>query len=164
MSAVFLEYAWDMSWCNPCAADPLAFEQLRELGAFWILDQMEAPDLMPQPGGVFAPEVFVTRLHLRYDGEHFPDDLHLRESDDRSNFQGRYVLRHPWTGAARCDAARDYLAGLPQRFEGEALTLARLTRWPIEQIRAKMEASGQSFTPVDAAPDTREWWQKLWPD
>jgi hypothetical protein len=64
----------------------------------------------------------------------------------------------------RCDAARDYLAGLPQRFEGEAQTLARLTRWPIEQIRAKMERGGQSFTPVDVTPDTREWWQKLWPD
>ena len=21
--AVFLEYAWDMNWCDPCAADPL---------------------------------------------------------------------------------------------------------------------------------------------
>lgn len=30
--AVFLEYAWDMSWCDPCAADPLSVEQLRELG------------------------------------------------------------------------------------------------------------------------------------
>jgi hypothetical protein len=164
MRAVFLEYAWDMSWCDPCAADPLTFEELRELGVFWILDQMEAGGLMPQPPGAFAPEVFVTRLHLRYDGERFPDDLQLRESADRSNFQGRYMLRHPWTGHVRCEAARDYLAGLPQRFEGEAQTLARLTRWPIEQIRSKMERGGQSFTPVDLAPDTREWWQKLWPD
>ena len=22
--AVFLEYAWDMAWCDPCAADPLS--------------------------------------------------------------------------------------------------------------------------------------------
>ena len=22
MRAVFLEYAWDMAWCDPCAADP----------------------------------------------------------------------------------------------------------------------------------------------
>jgi hypothetical protein len=164
MRAVFLEYAWDMTWCDPCAADPLSFEELRELGVFWILDEMEAGGRMPQPSAGFAPEVFVTRLHLRYDGESFPDDLQLRESADRSNFQGRYVLRHPWTGPVRCDAARDYLAGLPQRFEGEAQTLARLTRWPIEQIRAKMERGGQSFAPPDTAPDTRKWWQKLWPD
>ena len=32
----FLEYAWDMSWCDPCAADPLSNNQLRDLGAFWI--------------------------------------------------------------------------------------------------------------------------------
>jgi hypothetical protein len=26
MSAVFLEYAWDMNWCDPCAAQPLSRE------------------------------------------------------------------------------------------------------------------------------------------
>src|SRR5438093_5213253 len=35
MRAVFLEYAWDMSWCDPCAADPLSLEELRKLGVFW---------------------------------------------------------------------------------------------------------------------------------
>jgi hypothetical protein len=138
MRAVFLEYAWDTSWCDPCAADPLSFEELRELGAFWILDQVEAPDLVPQPRGAPAPEVFVTRLHLRYDGASFQDDLRFRETAERSNFQGRYVLRHPWRGAPRCEAARTYLRDLPQRFEQEAQNLARLTRW--------------------------EWWEKLWPE
>ena len=28
MRSVFLEYAWDMSWCDPCAADPLSSSQL----------------------------------------------------------------------------------------------------------------------------------------
>ena len=32
---VFLEYAWDMAWCDPCAADPLSYTELRELGVFW---------------------------------------------------------------------------------------------------------------------------------
>ena len=32
---VFLEYAWDMSWCDPCAADPLSNDELRRLGVFW---------------------------------------------------------------------------------------------------------------------------------
>ena len=31
MSTVFLEYAWDMAWCDPCAADPLSNDQLRKL-------------------------------------------------------------------------------------------------------------------------------------
>jgi hypothetical protein len=34
--AVFLEYAWDMGWCDPCAADPLSTEELRGLGVWWI--------------------------------------------------------------------------------------------------------------------------------
>jgi hypothetical protein len=33
--AVFLEYAWDMRWCDPCAADPLSNDELRRLGVFW---------------------------------------------------------------------------------------------------------------------------------
>ena len=159
MQAVFLEYAWDMSWCDPCAADPLAFDELRELGAFWILDQLQ-----PQPRSVVSPEVFVTRLHLRYDDAHFTDDLHFRESSDRSNFQGRYVLRHPWRGEARCEAARDYLRGLPKQFEQQAQNLARLTRWPIDDIRSKMEAGGQSFRTPEFPPSSGAWWERLWPN
>ncbi len=34
--AVFLEYAWDMAWCDPCAAGPLSQQELRKLGVFWI--------------------------------------------------------------------------------------------------------------------------------
>ena len=36
MRAVFLEYAWDMAWCDPCAADPLSADELRKLGVFWL--------------------------------------------------------------------------------------------------------------------------------
>jgi hypothetical protein len=164
MQAVFLEYAWDMSWCDPCAADPLSFEELRELGVFWILDQMQPDQPVPQPRGVVTPDVFVTRLHLRYDGEHFAEDLHFRETAERENFQGRYVLRHPWRGQPSCQAARDYLAALPARFEQQAQTLSRLTRWPIEEIRTRMESAGQSFTVPKVGPTDEPWWEKLWPD
>ena len=36
MSAIFTEYAWDMGWCDPCAADPLSNDELRQLGVFWM--------------------------------------------------------------------------------------------------------------------------------
>ncbi len=36
--AVFLEYAWDMAWCDPCAAEPLSRQELQELGVFWLRD------------------------------------------------------------------------------------------------------------------------------
>ena len=157
--AVFLEYAWDMNWCDPCAADPLSPEELRELGVFWLDEPIDSGQrIVPGP----ARDVFVSRLHLRYDETTFPEDLRLVETNDRSNFQGRYILRHPWSGPPKCDAARHYRRSLPQRFEQEAQTLARLTAWPIAQIRRKMAAGGQPFEPTSGGGD--KWWEKIWPD
>ncbi len=164
-TAVFLEYAWDMNWCDPCAADPLSEAELLELGAFWL-----APDKggdwegeIARKSRAAAPQptdVFVTRLHVSYDGAHFPEDLIFKETGDRSNFQGRYVLRHPFTGEAQCDAAKQYRASLPQRFESEAQTLANLTGWGINDIRARMKTGGQSYTPPKKDP----WWKRIWGD
>ena len=72
-------------------------------------------------------DVFLTRLHVRYDAAHFPEDLVFQETGDRTNFQGRYVLRHPWTGGDTCEAATQYRSSLPARLEKEAQTLASLT-------------------------------------
>src|SRR4030095_13966121 len=36
MRTLFTEYAWDMNWCDPCAADPLSDEELKQLGVFWL--------------------------------------------------------------------------------------------------------------------------------
>lgn len=124
MSTVFTEYAWDLGWCDPCAADPLSADELRQLGVWWI------------EGG--RPDAFLTRLHVRYDGEHFPEDLVFQQTADRSNFQGRYVLRHEWQGEETCEAAVRYRASLPERHEAQAQSLARLTGWNINQIRREM--------------------------
>ena len=153
-AGVLMEYAWDMGWCDPCAADPLSNEQLRELGVFWVPrsgNNTQQGRIAPQ-----AVDVFVTRLHARYDAESFPEDLRLVETGDRQNFQGRYVMRHPWRGEARCDAAEDYLAMLPERFEREAQTLANLTGWDIADIREAMKKAGT--TPGESAP----WWERIW--
>ena len=32
----FLEYGWDMGWCDPCAAEPLTPEELKQAGVFWL--------------------------------------------------------------------------------------------------------------------------------
>jgi hypothetical protein len=141
MRAVFLEYAWDMGWCDPCAADPLTHKEVAELGARWI----GADDDTPFRGGA-GVGAHVTRLHLRYDAAHFPEDLALMETRDRENFQGRYVLRHPWVGAAECRAGDRYRDGLPRRFAQEADALAGLTGWKVADIRTRMEATGQSFS------------------
>lgn len=155
--AVFLEYAWDMNWCDPCAADPLSNDELQQLGVYWVGDPQEGDAAfrrMPLQGS----DVFVTRLHVSYDAAHFPEDLMFKETGDRENFQGRYVLRHPYKGEAKCEAGREYKASLPKRFEQEAQTLASLTGWAVDDVRAKMKGAGQDFTP---APKDK-WWERIW--
>lgn len=149
---VFLEYAWDMSWCDPCAADPLSRDELRSLGVFWL-------DGDSQSGKRFAPQaqnVFVTRLHVRYDAKHFPEDLMLQETGDRENFQGRYIVRHAYEGEAHCSAAEQYRALLMERQEREATQLANLTGWDIDGIRARIPSL--AGVPTQEKP----WWQSLW--
>jgi len=162
MRAVFLEYAWDMAWCDPCAAAPLAASELRDLGVFW-LDAGPQPQPrqggvrpLPQPVPAQPQNVFVSRLHVRYDAAHFPEDLQFQETGDRSNFQGRYILRHPWTGDDDCSAAEEYRKELRQRRERQAQDLAGLTGWNLKEIRGKMN--------LDQPPPEKEpWWKRLWP-
>ncbi|PYN71949.1 MAG: DUF2330 domain-containing protein [Candidatus Rokuibacteriota bacterium] len=154
MRAVFLEYAWDMGWCDPCAADPLSPEELRKLGVFW-LPEGSADLQRGRPGGPI--DVFMTRLHVRYDAASFPEDLVFQETADRANFQGRYVLRHQWKGEAKCEAAERYRQSLRVRAEREASNLSSLTGWPIEDIRRKIGPVGDG----GSKPDGRPWWQKL---
>lgn len=158
MRAVFLEYAWDMAWCDPCAADPLSADELRELGVFWIERSSPADARRFPPGG--AQNVFVTRLHLRYDNAHFPEDLVFQETADRENFQGRYILRHPWKGNDRCQEATAYRRELPKRFEKEAQTLASLTGWDVNKIRGRMNLKASGPAPAEDEP----WWKGLWKD
>jgi hypothetical protein len=152
--AVFLEYAWDMAWCDPCAADPLSPKELRQLGVFWIGDQRAERDRIMKPQ---AQNVFVTRLHVRYDAEHFPEDLMFQETGDRQNFQGRYVIRRPWKGEAQCDIS-NYQAALRERQEREAQQLANLTGWDIGDIRGKIPFPG----PVEPVPPKEPWWKRIW--
>jgi hypothetical protein len=139
MQAVFVEYSWDLGWCDPCASEPLANKELVELGARWIGGDDDRPYR-----GQGAASAYVTRLHVRYDAKSFPEDLALMETSDRSTFQGRYVLHHPWQGKASCDAGAKYLASLPPRFRQEAKNLADLTGWSQTEIESRMDAAGQS--------------------
>jgi len=150
---VFLEYAWDMNWCDPCAANPLSTEELRSLGVFW----QDSPSIKQRKGFIpQAQNVFLTRLHVRYDAAHFPEDLMFQETSDRNNFQARYILRHPWTGTEDCPAATAYRQQLRERYEQEAQTLANLTGWNISEIRKAMNLAS-----LPGGEDTK-WYQRLW--
>src|SRR5438093_12608006 len=124
---------WSVTGVQTCAL-PIS------LAARWIGSDDDAPYRRGQ--GVNA---YVTRLHVRYDAKSFPEDLTLMETGDRSNFQGRYVLHHPWTGAASCDAGDRYRVSLPARFRQEARNLAGLTGWSRTDIERRMQADGQSL-------------------
>ena len=165
--AVFLEYAWNMNWCDPCAADPMSNKELRELGVFWV-DQDSKGDV-PTPAPTVrqrmssqARDVYITRLHVRYDREHFPEDLMFQLTGNNKNYQGRYVIRHPFEGEASCEAGKRYFSeALPQQQNAAAENLARLTNRDIGDIRSKMKlepenSKGDSVKNNGDKDD--EWW------
>jgi hypothetical protein len=137
MRVVFTEYAWDMNWCDPCAADPLTPEELRGLGVFWT-------DQSP----------YVTRLHVRYDRAHFPEDLVFQATQDRENFQGRYILQHAFKGETKCAEGKAYKKSVWQRQKQEAKTLAEMTGWKVSDIEKKMK--------LGAEEGGDKWYDQLW--
>jgi hypothetical protein len=150
MGVVYTEYAWDMTWCDPCPSPPLNRDEQRALGVWWLDED--------------NPTVFVTRLHARYDRASFPEDLVLQETADRTNFQAKVVVRNEWRGEAKCENANAYVRSLPARREREARSLADFTGWSVDRVRTRMGVStawlrpGESTTPYSSA----EWWGKLW--
>ncbi len=142
-----LEYAWDMGSCDPCSAEPLNPEEFKKAGVFWLNSDSNNP--------VFrGSNVFITRLHLRYNRQNFPDDLRFQETPNQQFFQGRYVMQHPYRGNDQCEAMETYKKEVKNRQEKEAQTLAQLTGWDINQIRSKIDFIKSEITP---------WWRNLWP-
>ncbi|MEA2625063.1 MAG: hypothetical protein QOD06_1108 [Candidatus Binatota bacterium] len=156
MRVVFTEYFWNMGWCDPCSADPLSPAELRKLGVFWLDDAPggATSTLAPQPIPGGPSPVMVTRLHVRYSPDTFPEDLVFQETRDQENYQARYVLRHAWQGSPEeCPAAKSYFEELRQRRVKEAETLAELTGWDVTDVRGKMS--------IETEP-ARRWWEKIW--
>jgi len=151
IGAVFTEYAWDMGWCDPCASQPLSPQELRQLGVFWGTD-------LNDPSRSVPGQTFVTRLHVRYDRAHFPEDLVFQQTADRANWQARYVMHHPWKGDPSCEAGRSYVASLPERRKKEAENLATLTGWSMTDIKSAM-----AVNPDWSLPQEREkWYERMW--
>ena len=155
-----------MGWCDPCAADPLSTDELRKAGVFWVnnpnADASSPPPpgqgrIMPRPpmpGGGAQP-VMLTRLHVRYTPETFPEDLMFQETKDRQNYQTRYVLRHPAKVEPNaCPEAKPYLESVVKRQEQEAQQLATLTGGDINAIRGKLK--------LPPAPPQKPWWDGMW--
>lgn len=113
MKALFTEYFWDMGWCDPCAADPLSRTELRKAGVFWLDEEQGSPSAKAQPGGrpfIMPPgggaqPVQLTRLHLRYTPQSLSEDLSFVQTQDKQNWQTRFVLQQPYKSTvAQCSA------------------------------------------------------------
>ena len=125
--AVVTEYAWQANNCDPCPGPVLDPNDLATFGADVIDAQYKGIDQM---------SFTLTRLHARYGkelgndlvfravraiegGRGIPDahgELSTKVFDDGgvNNFQGRYVILHPWTGPIQCQAPhRGEWAGPP---------------------------------------------------
>jgi len=128
-AAVFQEYAWPIAantgLCDPCSSPPMLSEELAELGA---ADN--------------GANLFVTRLHVRYDRAHFPEDLQFQETPDTERYQARYVIQvaAKERDVASCAAGRSYLRALKPRWRAENAELAELTGWDPLDIRNDMVA------------------------
>ncbi len=96
-----------------------------------------------------AMPVMLTRLHVRYSADTFPEDLTFQETGDQENYQARYVLQHPWKGSPdACPAADNYFQQVREREIREAQTLADLTGWAAGRHHEKCRPDRGS---IDAA-------------
>ena len=140
MQAVFVEYAWDMGWCDPCAADPLTNKELVELGARWIASDDEhavtvrvrAP--MPTSRGCTCATTRKT----------FPEDLVLLETKDRTQLPGPLHSAPSLAEGSELRGRREAIARRCRRASSkEATNLANLTGWSRSEIEARMAKTGQ---------------------
>jgi len=127
--AVVTEYAWQASTCDPCPGPALGPSDFATLGA----DVLTGP--RDKPAAYTDYDLVLTRLHARY-GKTLSDDLRFREAapiaggrefvqngqggleegaqpSAQNNFQGRYAIRHVWTGPIRCEHPRRKIWGGP---------------------------------------------------
>ena len=111
--AVVTEYSWDASSCDPCPEPPLEPGEITTLGA----DVLGTGDTY---------NFVLTRLHARYAKDGINEDLVFNSADaiqggremrgtegkleegaqkaSMNNFQGRYAIRHEWTGEIKCQS------------------------------------------------------------
>jgi MYXO-CTERM domain-containing protein len=181
--AVVTEYAWQATTCDPCPGPALDYGDFATLGA----DVLEGA--REQPAGYGNNDFVLTRLHARY-GKDLKDDLVFKAAapivggrefvqaagkleegarpDSTNNFQGRYAIRHEWTGPIKCDAPkRGVWGGPPQEVAAapgytptgiqpatglafvarDSVTLAEVVRRDVPEIDLKVAAGATVATP-----------------
>lgn len=125
--AIVTEYAWQASSCDPCPGPVVDASDLLTLGAD-VLGNAAEEDL----------SWVITRLHARFAKDEVGEDIVFAAADpivggrefvvdsgtgkleegsqpgDINNFQGRYIIRHPWQGEITCESPGQGSWGPPQ--------------------------------------------------
>jgi hypothetical protein len=145
--SVVTEYAWDAmpySMCDPCPPDVPTTADAMTLGGDVI-------------GGKIAEGTYtLTRLHARYGKADMSDDLRFRAAKpiqggrenwsakgleygatpaSTNNFQGRYAIRHWWTGPIACkNPRRGVWGGPPDGGHRQPIAASKLAYAPRGQL------------------------------
>jgi hypothetical protein len=133
----FLEYAWDVSpqnfmKCDPCVATAPSEQDIVQAGVWWLHKDWSDYSDVEEEEEDLSRNVHFTRLHFRYNRNHFAQDLMFQVTPNKENFQARYVITHPATGNLSCDAGKKYLLDLKKRRKAELNELTALTGKDIE--------------------------------
>ncbi len=150
----FLEYAWNTGDCDPCSSTPPTNDELVKAGAFWV--KTAGQNKSARGSWNMDSGTYITRLHVRYSRDQFAEDLVFQETSNRENFQGRYVMNHPYRGNMICPAAKPYMEKVTDRQAKEANNLAQLTGWKLDDIK-----KGIKPVQIAVADDDRFWVWKL---
>ena len=133
MRVAYTEYFWNLNQtCDPCTADPINKDALKKLGVDWLREN--------KGNTLLGSDVYLTRLHIRYSKESFPEDLMFYETKDKEPFQVRYIIQHPWTGSvSECteSSTKDfyqYQENLIRRNKQWNENLVELTDWNYDKI------------------------------
>jgi len=142
--AIVTEYAWDAGSCDPCPGPSLTMADVATLGADVSPSRHDLGPAQGAPRYAWRQSNYVlTRLHARYNKGAIGEDLVFRaappivggremrafgESLEQTatpssfnNFQARYAIRHPWTGAIACEhPVRGVWGGPPEGVASES--------------------------------------------
>ena len=58
-----------------------------------------------------------------------PKDLVFRVTENRNNFQGRYIMNQPYDGPITCEAGQRYVRDKKKAMRKEETRLRQLTGW-----------------------------------
>jgi hypothetical protein len=188
---IVTEYSWDARSCDPCPSPPLSQSEINILGADALPQQFVDDDAPRGRGRPFGGGSFVlTRLHARYGKDSLGEDLvfraapgivggremrmdgknleHGATASSVNNFQGRYAIRHPWTGPITCaNPQRGIWGGPPGKPRPDTtpatnlafaprgkLQLATMVKGPVPEVVALPGTVTPLGSPVVPVPAT----------